>query len=130
MSDTSLFARNMEAEALKRDDIRCQALLSGDATLLSTIVDEDLTYTHSSGKKDTKASYVDALASGRTKYLSLDREDVSARACGDAIIVQGKVRMHVIVDGEEKKLFNHYLAVWTARSGEPLMTAWASTKLG
>lgn len=129
MRDTTFSPKTMEEQALHRDGTRCKALLSGNAALLATIVDEDLTYTHSSGKKDTKSSYVDALASGRTKYLSLEREDVTARACGDAVIVQGKVRMHVIVDGEEKRLFNHYLAVWTCRSGEPLMTAWASTKL-
>jgi len=122
-------AREWEDSALNRDAIRCQALLSGDAERLGSIVDKDLSYTHSSGKKDTKASYLDSLASGKTKYLSLEREDVTARACGDAVIVEGKVRMHVIVDGEEKRLFNHYLAVWTCRSGEPLMTAWASTKL-
>jgi hypothetical protein len=130
MSTTTDNSKRWEAEALRRDGIRCQALLSADAKLLASVVDEDLTYTHSSGRRDTKATYVDSVASGKTKYLSLEREGVTARACGDAVIVQGKVRMHVIVDGDEKKLFNHYLAVWTCRSGEPLMTAWASTKLG
>ena len=58
-----------------------------------------------------------------------DREEVTARAVGNVVLVEGKVNMTVVVEGVEKNLYNRYLGVWTAVSGKLLLTAWASTKL-
>lgn len=118
-----------EQEALKLDARRCEVLLACDGAGLAAIIDEGLTYTHASGRRDTKATYVDSVASGRSKYVRLDREEVTARSVGNAVLVEGRVNMTVVVEGVEKNLYNRYLGVWTAVSGKLLLTAWASTKL-
>jgi hypothetical protein len=104
-------------------------LLAADGVGLAAIVDEGLTYTHASGRRDTKATYVDSVSTGRSTYTRLDREEVTARAVGNVVLVEGKVNMTVVVEGVEKNLYNRYLGVWTAVSGKLLLTAWASTKL-
>jgi hypothetical protein len=104
-------------------------LLAADGAGLAAIVDDGLTYTHASGRRDTKETYVDSVSTGRSTYTRLDREEVTARAVGNAVLVEGKVNMTVVVEGVEKNLYNRYLGVWTAVSGKLLLTAWASTKL-
>ncbi len=128
-NDQHAASKALEQEALKLDSRRCEVLLAGDGAGLAAIVDEGLTYTHATGRRDTKATYVDSVSTGRSKYTRLDREEVTARAIGNTVLVEGKVNMTVVVEGVEKNLYNRYLGVWTAVSGKLLLTAWASTKL-
>ena len=111
----------LEQEALRLDALRCK--------VLAALLDAGLTYTHASGRRDTKDSYVDSVATQAVQYLQLDREEVTARVIGTAVIVEGKVKMKISNASGEKSLYNRYLAVWTTTSGKPLLTAWASTKL-
>jgi len=119
----------LEQQALALDELRCKVLLAKDGPGLAAILDEGLTYTHASGRRDTKDTYVESVATQRVQYLQLDREEVTARVVGNAVIVEGKVKMKISSAGVEKSLYNRYLGVWTTTSGKPLLTAWASTKL-
>lgn len=119
----------LEQEALRLDALRCKVLLAKDGPGLAALLDAGLTYTHASGRRDTKDSYVDSVATQAVQYLQLDREEVTARVIGTAVIVEGKVKMKISNASGEKSLYNRYLAVWTTTSGKPLLTAWASTKL-
>ena len=119
----------LEQQALALDEQRCKVLLAKDGPGLAALLDEGLTYTHASGRRDTKDTYVQSVATQTVQYLQLDREEVTARVIGTAIIVEGKVKMKINSGGVEKSLYNRYLAVWTTTSGKPLLTAWASTKL-
>lgn len=119
----------LEELVLSLDEQRCKVLVAKDGPGLAALIDTDLTYTHASGRRDTKDSYVDSVATQRVQYLQIDREDVTARVAGTSVIVEGKVRMKIHSDGVEKNLYNRYLGVWTTTSGKPLLTAWASTKL-
>jgi len=119
----------LEQQALALDELRCKVLLAKDGPGLAAILDEGLTYTHASGRRDTKDTYVESVATQRVQYLQLDREEVTARVVGNAVIVEGKVKMKISSAGVEKSLYIRYLGVWTTTSGKPLLTAWASTKL-
>jgi ketosteroid isomerase-like protein len=45
-----------------------------DYALLDKFLADDLTYTHSSGASDTKASYIDKLKTGKARYFRADYE--------------------------------------------------------
>ncbi len=119
----------LEQQVLALDEQRCKVLVAKDGPGLAALIDAGLTYTHASGRRDTKESYVDSVATKRVQYLQIDREEVTARVVGTSVIVEGKVRMKIHSDGVDKNLYNRYLGVWTTTSGKPLLTAWASTKL-
>ena len=119
----------LEQLVLQLDEQRCKVLVAKDGPGLAALIDAGLTYTHASGRRDTKESYVDSVATKRVQYLQIDREEVTARVAGTSVIVEGKVRMKIHSDGVDKNLYNRYLGVWTTTSGKPLLTAWASTKL-
>jgi hypothetical protein len=119
----------LEEAALLADRQRCDALLSADVATLSGLVDDVLSYTHSSGRHDTRESYLDGVGSGRTVYYAIERERVSARALDGAVLVEGVARLEVTIDGVAKHLRNHYLAVWRSHQGRLRLCAWASTAL-
>jgi hypothetical protein len=43
-----------------------------DIALLDKVLADDLTYTHSTGASDTKASYIDKLKTGKARYFSAE----------------------------------------------------------
>jgi len=51
---------------------------------------DELLYTHSSGLTDTKATWLAALRSGKTKYKSAACSDRKVRLAGDAALVTGR----------------------------------------
>ena len=64
---TSLRAANDPALWRSADDARVQAMISGDASKLAETFSDELLYVHSNGKPDTKASFTEALVSGKSK---------------------------------------------------------------
>ena len=54
------------------DDARIAAMSSPDRSQLAASFSDELRYAHSTGAVDTKASFIDTLSSGKTKYLRFD----------------------------------------------------------
>ena len=62
-----------DVEALMNVDTqRRVAMVSGDVVALGDYLADDLSWTHSSGKTDSKESFLAVVASGTTVYHSLD----------------------------------------------------------
>jgi ketosteroid isomerase-like protein len=49
-----------------------KGVTTNDFALLDKVLANDLMYSHSNGLVDTKASYIDALKSGKAKYITVD----------------------------------------------------------
>jgi ketosteroid isomerase-like protein len=47
---------------------RFSAMMSGDLTALSALLDDDLIYVHSNGQADGKGEYLESLRQGRITY--------------------------------------------------------------
>lgn len=112
------------------DDARVAATLAGDRTKLAAIFSDELRYAHSSGNVDTKASFMDALAAGRLKYVAWEyvERNFSFPAPGIALM-SGRTRIKVAkADGEMEMLLS-YLAVWREEKGQWRFLAWQSGKL-
>ncbi len=56
--------KETETELIRLDDERCRAILSRDAAVLERLMANDIVYTHSTGRLDTKASFIDSIRSG------------------------------------------------------------------
>lgn len=119
----------MTVEALKEIDRRRRdAMISGDVDALGTLLADDLVWTHSSGRQDGKASFLEKIAAGSTEYRSLEVAGDEVSRHGDILIHRGDLQGQVTVEGENRALRNRFLAVWR-RSGEGFeLFAWQSTK--
>ena len=80
-----------EKEILVLEDKRFAAMIGGDWKVVQALTHDQLLYTHSSAVTDTKASWLESMTSGKTKYKSASFHDLYRRAASHVkkIIMQG-----------------------------------------
>jgi len=120
---------SIEQEILALEEKRCAAMAAHDVATLEKLFHDELIYTHSSAVVDTRASYLEALKSGHTRYHSVQRSDEKVRVCGDSALITGRAIIDVTVKGEKKHLDTRFLDVWTKTPQGWKFIAWQSTKL-
>ena len=108
---------------------RLQAMIQADTAALEGILADDLTYTHSSGQTDTKASFLGALKSGTIKYDSILTRDVRVRLYGSAAVVTGSAQVEVEVGQQRLSLAIRFTDVYAKKDGRWQMVAWQSTRI-
>lgn len=112
------------------DTARVEAMKSGNREALGRVLADELHYAHSTGDVDTKASLIDKLTSGKTKYESLDYEkrEFSFPATGMALMT-GRVHIKAIAGGNVNDAVLSYLAVWRLEKGQWRFLAWQSARI-
>ena len=103
--------------ALMAEEQRRQAMLSGDIAALEELLSEGLVYVHSTGGRDTKTTYLDKMASGSLKYVTLSFEDLQVHAAGPGEMVTGRMSAEVIIGGQSKSIRSLFLTVWMPELG-------------
>lgn len=114
--------KNMNA--LMAEELRRQAMLGGNTASLQALLSDGLIYVHSTGGRDTKASYLEKLASGSLKYLALSFDDLQVHPAGQGHVVTGRMSAQVLKDGEPKAVRSLFMTVWmpeTDAQGQPRM---------
>jgi len=118
-----------DADVLRADDTRFEAMRKEDWHALDAALADDLTYVHSTARLETKAEHIANLKAGKPHYRGIAPRERRARVWGDVGIVNGVSEMHVERDGKEQRFTVRYLAVYAKTSGMWRMTAWQSTKV-
>ncbi len=59
------------------------AMIKKDRTAMERYFDENLTFTHMSGKKQTREEFIGEIMDGTLNYFKVDTKDYSIRADGD-----------------------------------------------
>ena len=94
------------------EERRYAAMLAGDVATLERLLDDELTYTHSSGAVDTKASYLAGIRDKVWEYKSISRENERVVVRGNAALVFCRLRIDLLVRGAPRKVDSKSLAVW------------------
>ena len=110
-------------------DRRIAAMLKNDFAALAALLDDALVYTHSSGRVETKAEFIDSLRSGKLKYVSANLDDLRVRIYGSTALVTGHARMTVESGSQQRVLEIRFLDVYLRRNGRWRQVAWQSTRL-
>ncbi|MEJ1973593.1 MAG: nuclear transport factor 2 family protein [Lacunisphaera sp.] len=112
------------------DDERVAAILAADAARLDAIFSDDLQYTHSNGKHDTKKSYTESLVTHETVYRVYDYKERNFRLASPDI---GLETAHLLITSVNGTKVNendlNILAVWRKEGGKWRFLAWQSAKL-
>src|SRR5262245_50441280 len=117
-----------EADVLRADDRRFEAMQKKDWAALYSALADDLTYVHSTARLESKAEHVANLRAGKPYYRGAAPRDRRVRVHGQVGVVNGVSEMHVENAGNEQRFTVRYLAVY-AKSGERWrMIAWQSTR--
>ena len=118
------------ATALAADRARSEAMIAADAERLHALLHDDLTYTHSNGQVDTKASLLRALASGRVDYRAIEPRDLRVRVHGPTAVVTGSVGIVVATPRRQLDLASVYTAVYWWQDGRWQLAAYQSSPAG
>ena len=112
-------------EIIALENRRIEAMINADVQVLEEILADDLIYTHTTARLDTKTSFIEAISSGRSNYRSVHREDVKIRQFGDTAVVTGHAKFHV----GDNKFEARFIDVYAKRNDAWQMVAWQSTRL-
>jgi hypothetical protein len=119
-----------EEELRLAEQSRVEALVNSDVARLERLLGDDLTYTHSTGIKESKAEFLHRIQSGELKYESMQHEnEVSARLYGDTGVLTGTSRVKVRAQSQMLNLHIRFTEVWVKRSGSWQLVAWQATKI-
>ena len=111
------------------DRKRMQATVAKDIATLESLLADDLIYTHSSARLDTKQSLIVGMTAGSTVYTSLEPSDVKAQDLGDTVVLTGVAQIKVVSNGTPNAFGVRFTDVYANRNGRWQMVTWQSTRL-
>ena len=111
------------------DRKRMQAMAAKDMATLESLLADDLIYTHSSARLDTKKSLMVGMTGGSTVYTGVEPSDVKAQDFGDTVVLTGVAQIKVVVNGTPNAFGVRFTDVYAKRNGSWQMVTWQSTRL-
>lgn len=103
--------------------------LQGDAQTLAPLLADDWLLTHSDGRIQHKADYLQELATRQRRNTRIDNEDVQIRNYGDTAVITGTSVQAAISDGKPWEGRFRFTRVWVQRDGHWQMVASHSSRL-
>ncbi len=124
-------AAKSEVEVLERQ--RFAAQVSKDFDFLGRVFADDLIYTHSGGKIDSKETYVNSIKEGKSVYDKIEVEELRIRPYNDqkSAVVNGTIMItQPPVDGKPTLLHIRYAVVYVKNKAHGWqLVMWQSLKL-
>ena len=114
---------------IELDKKRMTAMAQKDIATLNELIADDLIYTHSSARLDTKQSLIGNMESGSTVYTAVEPSDVKAQDLGDTVVLTGSCRISVMSQGRPNSFGVRFTDVYANKGGQWQMVAWQSTRL-
>ena len=111
------------------DKKRMTAMAQKDIATLNALLSDDLVYTHSTARLDTKESLIGNMASGSTVYTVVEPSDVKAQDLGDTVVLTGACRISVMSQGRPNSFSVRFTDVYANKGEKWQMVAWQSTRL-
>jgi len=99
-------------QVLAWEERRRQALLANDWEAVGALLSERLSYVHSTGGGDDRASYLRKLREGQLRYQQIAFDGVRVDASADMALVHGGMRAEVLIGGGARTVSSLFLIVW------------------
>ena len=117
------------AAIIELDRKRMAASVARDYDTLNQLIGDDLIYTHSSARMDTKTSLIGNMKSGSTVYTAMTPSEVVAQDLGDSVVLTGVCAISVMSGGKPNSFKVRFTDVYAKRGGGWQMVTWQSTRL-
>jgi ketosteroid isomerase-like protein len=101
-----------QKEVLAAEEARRNAMLQSDVATLNRLLSDVMVYTHSSGGKDSKASWLSKLSDGSLRYDRLAFTDLNVTVVNDTALLTGRMNATAVHSGQPRMVDSLYLAVW------------------
>jgi ketosteroid isomerase-like protein len=122
-ADEDAVAKNLEAFRT--------AQAAANAEALAALCAPELSYSHSSGVVEDKATFIANATNGKSKWLSLEYRDPKIRVVGPAAIVRFNWvgEQEAVADGKKSATNLHILMNWQKQDAEWKLLSRSATKL-
>ncbi len=117
-------------KVVELDRRRMTAMAEKDIPTLNQLISDDLIYTHSSARLDTKQSLIGAMESGSTVYTSVEPSEVKAQDLGSVVVLTGIAAISVNSGGKPNSFRVRFTDVYADKGGNWQLVTWQSTRLG
>lgn len=117
-----------EKEVAAAVDFLKKAMIDGSRESLQAIASDKLSYGHSGGKVENKAEFVEAIASGRSDFVSIELSDQTIEVSGNTAIVRHTLTGKTNDRGVPGNVHLHILTVWQKDKGKWVMLARQAVK--
>ncbi|MFD2935025.1 nuclear transport factor 2 family protein [Spirosoma flavum] len=127
VSDSVLAADKKSVIETEKQQFSAQ--ISKDFTVLEQILSNDLVYNHSSGKTDTKQSFIQSLRDGKRTYNAITVEKQEVHVYTNIGVINGVCSLKAISSGQTVVNHLRYLSVYIRKNNQWQIVAWNSIKL-
>ncbi|AEV97124.1 DUF4440 domain-containing protein [Niastella koreensis] len=106
-----------------------KAMIDGDKAGLTNITADQLSYGHSSGKVEDKATFVDNIVSGKSDFVTIDLTNQTIAISGDAAIVRHTLSATTNDGGNPGSVKLNILLIWQKQKGQWKLLARQAVKV-
>jgi ketosteroid isomerase-like protein len=104
-------------DVLRVDEELRQAFLHHDEDALNRLLADDWKVIHVNGREQTKAQFIDAIQSGRAKFLSIELDQREVRLYGETAIVTARWTNTIEFKGQQTHGQDRVTRVWVKQAG-------------
>ncbi len=108
---------------------RCAAMMAGDVETIAAMLDPELVYVHSSGLRDSRDAYLQALREGLYIYENIEIKNSACIETADTVIVSSDARLTLRRKGQPSAVTREMmvLSVWRASGNDWRLLALQAT---
>jgi ketosteroid isomerase-like protein len=106
-----------------------KAMIDADKAGLQKITAEQLSYGHSSGRVEDKASFIENIVSGKSDFVTIDFTNQTVAVAGDAAIVRHTLSATTNDNGTPGTVKLNILLVWQKQKGQWKLLARQAVKV-
>jgi len=121
---------NETERILEIDRSRIEAMVAADEEALECFFTADLTYAHTNGVLDTKATLIDKIRTGAYDYAGIETDEILVKTIGDeTAVLTGTAVLGVRTStGKTVEVPIRFTSVYVHDDAQWKMTAWQSTR--
>ena len=129
---TPVLAASADEEAVaKKVEAFRLAQIAADPKALGALCADEVSYSHSSGKVEDKATFIANATDGKSKFLSVEYKEPTIKVVGPAAIVRFHwvAEQEMAADGKKVPTNLHILMNWQKQGDDWKLLSRAATKL-
>jgi ketosteroid isomerase-like protein len=129
LSTSAQSSVEVEQALMRLEQERVDAVTKSDLAALERIFADDLLYTHSNARSETKQQFLESVKSGNIKYEAMKHSDLKVQLFGDTAVLRGRSDIKGVANGQPYALPIRFITVYVKINGRWQMTTWQSTRI-
>ena len=106
-----------------------KAMVEANKSALENLAAEELSYGHSNGLVQDKAAFVEAIASGKNVFKTIQLSDQTLKIAGNTAVVRHTFNAEVVNNGTPGTAHIGVLLIWQKQKGKWKLLARQAVKL-